>query len=302
MLKLSQRGISMDGKAHFDRTTEDLGNIVNLGHVNVFIPDQGRATLFYVAGLGLTRDPYLMTSTNNMWINVGMSQFHLPTGKPHVLRGVTGLVIADHRALVERLQAVSKELDGSEFAFVQHDGVVDTVCPWGNRIRCHEPDKDRFGEVALGMAYVAFDVPAGTAPRIGRFYREIFEAPAELVDDAGNLAARVQVGHKQYLVFRETAGALPPFDGHHLQIYVGNFSGPYRRLGERGLVSEESSQVQYRFKDIVDLDSGEPLYTIEHEVRSMTHPLYGRPLVNRNPAQNIGNYAPGFDARAWAIS
>ena len=32
-------------------------------------------------GLGLTRDPYLMTSVTNMWVNVGRSQFHLPTGK-----------------------------------------------------------------------------------------------------------------------------------------------------------------------------------------------------------------------------
>ncbi len=55
----------------------------------------------------------------------------------------------------------------------------------------------------------------------------------------------------------------------------------------RGLVFEESSQHQYRFSDIVDPDNGRPLFTIEHEVRSMTHPLFMRPLVNRDPAQNI---------------
>jgi hypothetical protein len=36
--------------------------------------------LFYVTGLGLTRDPYLMVADSNMWINAGRSQFHLPTG------------------------------------------------------------------------------------------------------------------------------------------------------------------------------------------------------------------------------
>jgi hypothetical protein len=41
----------------FDRTTEDLGNAIHLEHVNVQVPDQRLATLFYVAGLGLTRDP-----------------------------------------------------------------------------------------------------------------------------------------------------------------------------------------------------------------------------------------------------
>jgi hypothetical protein len=46
----------------FDRGAEDLGNSIHLEHVNVQVPDQRLATLFYVAGLGLTRDPYLMVS------------------------------------------------------------------------------------------------------------------------------------------------------------------------------------------------------------------------------------------------
>ena len=62
----------------FDRAAEDLGNSIHLEHVNVTIPDQRLATLFYVTGLGLTRDPYLMVSDSNMWVNAGKSQFHLP--------------------------------------------------------------------------------------------------------------------------------------------------------------------------------------------------------------------------------
>src|SRR5215475_14259927 len=68
-----------------DRAAEDLGNSIHLEHVNVQIPDQRLAMLFYVTGLGLTRDPYLMVHDGNMWINVGRSQFHLPTGAAQVL-------------------------------------------------------------------------------------------------------------------------------------------------------------------------------------------------------------------------
>ena len=50
------------------------------------------------------------------------------------------------------------------------------------------------------------------------------------------------------------------------------------------------------FNDIVDLDSGKVLYTIEHEVRSLRSPLYGRPLVNRNVAQRQPTYQRGRDA------
>ena len=41
---------------------------------------------------------------------------------------------------------------------------------------------------------------------------------------------------------------------------------------------------------------GKPLFQIEHEIRSMTHPLYARPLVNRNPAQTNRTYVAGRDA------
>ena len=83
----------------FDRTAEDLGNVIGLEHINVMVPDQQLATLFYAKGLGLTRDPYLMVELDNMWMNVGRSQFHLPTRpQAQVLRGHTGLVLPDRAA------------------------------------------------------------------------------------------------------------------------------------------------------------------------------------------------------------
>jgi len=286
----------------YDRTTEDLGNIVNLGHVNVRIPDQRLSTLFHVTGLGLTRDPFLMTSTNNMWINVGMSQFHLPTGEPQVLRGITGLVVPSREKLLERLMRVKPELSGTQFAFRETNDAVETVSPWGNRIHCHAPDAARFGRIVLGMPYVAFEVRPGTAERIARFYREILGARAEVTDDAEGRALHVGAGDRQQLVYRETDAPELRYDGNHIQVYVTDFSGPYRRLQERGLISEESDQHQYRFKDIVDLDTREVLYTIDHEMRSMTHPMYGRPLVNRNPEATNRDYRPGHDALAWAMA
>src|ERR1700740_813019 len=99
-------GKRMSRKIRFDRNVEDVGNIIKLEHVNLTVPDQRLATIFYVSGLGLTRDPYLMTGVDNMWINVGDSQFHLPTRSPQVLRGCVGLVIPDRGALLERLRGV----------------------------------------------------------------------------------------------------------------------------------------------------------------------------------------------------
>ena len=287
----------------YDRAAEDLGNIVGLEHVNVTVPDQRLATLFYITGLGLTRDPFLVTGVTNMWVNVGRSQFHLPTGEAQALRGRVGLVLPDLAALVARLEGVSRHLEGTRFDFTpgpgNDGGPVEVTCPWGNRIRCHGPG-DRFGPVALGMAYLELDVPAGAADGIARFYREVFGAPAAVTEADRAPAARISVGFGQELMFRETAAAAPDYDGHHIQVYVADFSGPHGRLCARGLITEESNQHQYRFQDLVDPTSGAVLYCLEHEVRSMTHPLYARPLVNRNPAQSNTAYAPGHEARPWA--
>jgi hypothetical protein len=43
------------------------------------------------------------------------------------------------------------------------------------------------------------------------------------------------------------------------------------------------------------------LFTIEHEVRSVTHPMFLRPLVNRNAAQTNRNYAMGYDETHWMM-
>jgi hypothetical protein len=151
------------------------------------------------------------------------------------------------------------------------------------------------------MPYVRFEVRPGIAARIARFYREVLHAPAEVVKNGAAPEARVQVGDKQYFYFRETDAAERPYDGHHVQIYTADFSGPHQKLQELALITEESDDYQYRFNDIIDLDSHDVLFTVEHETRSVTNPMYGRPLVNRNPAQTNMNYKPGHDSLAWAL-
>jgi len=261
-----------------DSALDALSNVVALEHVNVQVPDQGKALAFYVDGLGLTRDPELMTGTENMWINIGRSQFHLPTGKPQVLRGQVGLVLPGREGLLSRLTSLRSEFVGTDFDFSEGEEFVEVTSPWGNRFHCFDHD-GRFGD-GRGMAYVAFDVPPGTAAGIARFYAEMLDAKTEVDDDDG-VVARCAMGSHQHLIFRETDAEQRDYDGHHVQIYVGDLDGPYAKLEERGLAYEKVEH-QYRFKDIVDLDDGKVLFTIEHEVRDTDHPLYGRALVNRS--------------------
>jgi catechol 2,3-dioxygenase-like lactoylglutathione lyase family enzyme len=279
----------------FDRRSQDVGNIVALEHVNVKIPDQVTATAFYVMGLGFTRDPYLMVGTENMWINLGQEQFHLPTGDPQVLRGHVGLVVPDLDALKARLEAVRPKLAGTKFDYAAENKHVSVTCPWGNSIRCHAAGPE-WGELTLGMVYVEFPVLPGHADGVKRFYETALEAPATVVPEDAGVATRVRIGQRQELIFRETAKELPPYDGHHIAVYIANFSRPHAFLKQHGLITEESNDYQYRFQDIVDPDTKEVLFTIEHEVRSFTHPMLRRPMVNRNPAQRQATYQRGRDA------
>ncbi|MCO6418837.1 hypothetical protein JYK14_22130 [Siccirubricoccus sp. KC 17139] len=292
----------MDGltriECPWNRTAENLGNSVELQHVNLRVPDQLKATAFYISALGLTRDPYLLTGIDNMWANVGVSQFHLPTGEAQVLRGVVGLVVPDRAQLLHRLQTARRWLDGTKYGFTEAADHVDVTCPWGNRIRVHSPDAERFGRIVLGIPYVAFDVAPGTLPGIVRFYQQIVGAPAAI--EGGE--ARVLVANGQYLIFRETDASIPPYDGHHIQLAFVDFGGVHAKLAERGLISQEDSQHQYRFIDIVDPEDGRLLFQVEHEIRSTTHPLFMRKLVNRNAAITNTLYATGHEALNWAMA
>jgi hypothetical protein len=151
--------------------------------------------------------------------------------------------------------------------------------------------------MTLGMPYVEFNVPSGAAAGIARFYDQIIGAPATVVEHRGMPTARVKIANQvQCFLFRETNEAIPAYDGHHVALYISDFHTPYKKLLERGLISMENGPYEWRFITIVDPDTNKPLFEIEHEVRSMTNPLYMRPLVNRNPNQKQRTYQRGRDA------
>jgi hypothetical protein len=235
-----------------------------------------------------------------MWINVGTSQIHLPTGPAQTLRGVVGLVVPDLERLIRRLESVQSRLDGTQFSFiVGSDETVTVTCPWGNQVRCHAPDAARFGRIVRGMPYLEIDAAPRSGPGIAAFYRTILATSATQGEDDRGGFTRVHAGLSGSLIFRETEATLPPFDGHHVEVTLADFSGPYSRLLARGLITEESSQHQYRFEKVVDLETGEALAVIEHEVRSMRHPAYGRVNTNRDPELTNNGYTNAAEPSPW---
>jgi len=287
--------------SQYDRTSEDVGNIVHLEHFNCVIDDQRLAVLFYVVGLGGTRDPYVFPGLENIWLNFGRTQVHMPSRAvpPRVerLRGTAGFVVPSLAELRKRLEHAGREMKRvapdfqNRFSFAEKADSIEATDPWGTRVRCHAPSP-QFGPMELGLAYVDFDVPPGTAEGIARFYNEIMRAPAR----AEKGRATVSIGRHQKFFFTETGGPLPEYDGHHVQVYIADFSTPYKWLKERSLINMETDAHEWRFQWIVDPKDGKRLFQIEHEVRSMKHPLFNRPLVNRNPGITNTGYIAGHDS------
>jgi hypothetical protein len=284
-----------------DRATQDVGNIVHFEHFNCIIDDQRLAVLFYVVGLGGTRDPYVFTGLENIWLNFGRTQVHMPSRAvpPRVerLRGTAGFVVPSLEELRKRLEYAGREMKRvvpdapNRFSFQEKPDCIEATDPWGTRVRCHAPSSE-FGRTELGLVYVDFDVPPGTAGGIARFYNQVLRAPAR----AQQGRTTVSVGRNQKFIFTETAQPLPEYDGHHVQIYIADFSSPYEWLKARGLINMETDQHEWRFQWITDPQDDRKLFQIEHEVRSMKHPLFNRPLVNRNPGITNTTYIAGHDS------
>ena len=163
----------------YDRHQQDVGNILMLEHVNVRVPDQRTATAFYIQGLGFTRDPYIMVGVENMWVNMGQTQFHLPTGEANLMRGHVEIVVPDLEALTMRLGAVKDLLAGTKFACSMEDKYLAVTTPWGNRLRLHAAGPS-FGDWTLGISAVEFPVATGNAAGIARFYEKVMGAPSSV--------------------------------------------------------------------------------------------------------------------------
>src|SRR5262252_7373959 len=121
----------------YDRTAEDVGNIVHLEHFNCCIDDQRLAILFYIVGLGATRDPYIFPGMENIWLNFGRTQVHMPSRavppRFEKLRGTAGFVVPSIPDLKRRLEHAGNELKRiiperkTEFAWKERAGAVEAT-------------------------------------------------------------------------------------------------------------------------------------------------------------------------------
>jgi len=198
--------------------------------------------------------------------------------------------------------------DGSEQRESMRQPIIskDEVDTYGEEVASHY---GRDASECRGLDYVEFDCPIGSAPKIAAFYESVLGASTHVAtessstnkDEAPSVVARVAFGKvvvendddssfltQQELVFRETQRPIPPYDGHHVAMYVGHsqadFEKAFSSAHETGIVwvnprfSDKTTDLdsareyrQFRFKDIVDPSTGQVIFQLEHEMRSVQH-------------------------------
>ncbi|KAJ1457877.1 hypothetical protein M885DRAFT_514377 [Pelagophyceae sp. CCMP2097] len=237
-----------------------------------------------------------------LWANCGFQQIHVPVGDAlgavgtaQTLPGRVSLVYspAGFEALRARLRfdgnaAVLQGVHGNVFEVRAARGDA-YVGPGRDLQRASTPPALGTPSECLGIDAVRFDVRTGAAAGICRFYRTVVGAASARDGTAGGAAnCVIRVGSQQQLVFTEVGFALAAYDGHHIAVYTMAFDDMYHRVQKRGLVFNNPRFPQFtydslhdarrwqefRFKDIVDPDTGELLHQLEHEVRSLEHPAF----------------------------
>ncbi|GMH97252.1 hypothetical protein TrVE_jg6325 [Triparma verrucosa] len=153
-----------------------------------------------------------------------------------------------------------------------------------------DPPSPSTGSI-IGLDYVRSSVPPSTVPSILNFYSHLFGStvssptPGTGIISIGGITP--SGSPIQSLIYTEDSSTTP-YDGHHLAVYVGGgipgFREVFKRAKELGVVwvnprfSDKAMEIeeamecmQFRFKDIVDVESKEVLFEMEHEVRCSEH-------------------------------
>eukprot|EP01043_Picozoa_sp_COSAG02_P022142 COSAG02_NODE_1142_length_14267_cov_4.941700_7_plen_340_part_00 len=142
------------------------------------------------------------------------------------------------------------------------------------------------GTDGAGIRFVEFR--CADAEKVAQFYKGVFSSPV-LTD--GDRAA-VCVGPSVHLLF-STAPVTPAEQalhaGVHICVYITNFRQAYETLKARGVIwtnprfmhldtcdtyEDAARSRQFRFKAVVDLNTGDELLELEHETRTIRHFQY----------------------------
>ena len=194
------------------------------------------------------------------------------------------MIVPDICGIKQRFEILNDlgKFEGTPFAWVEEGNTVLITSPFGYRLRLHSYGTLEFTK-PLGIPYVEVPAPVGKAGRVGKFYEKIVGAPVQISEVGGTKVAIISAGPHQEIKFIERE--LDNYDTYtmHISYHVTHYNELRQTLKEHGSLMGLGGKEAFFFNKIFDPETGENLMTVQNEVRSVYHPDFMRPLINRWP-------------------
>lgn len=297
-----------------DAAALDVKGVLWTEHVNLVVGSKPLAQYFYLDVLGFTADAGKSFHVNLGQQQFHLAENGEPAQRVAGSMGLTIPSLETVRRRLEeahetlkdtKFQILSDEAKcvtvSCPWGNVLHlygadqDDVAGDACSDKKMVNLHLPQA-AYGSSRMavrgnpGIRYVEIACPVKTAPAIAKFYRELLHCT---VLETTASTTVVCVGPGVHFCFVETENlsseASQAMEGVHICIYAQDFEALYNRLKERNLIwtnprfthldscdtwEEARDSRTLRFKDVIDLDTGEKILELEHETRPLRHGQY----------------------------
>ena len=307
------RTVVVEAAEHDVSLTLDLKGILWTEHINLVVGSKELAEYFYLNFLGFTRDAGKSFHVNMGQQQFHLAETGEPAQRIAGSIGLVVPSLDTLRERIADAQQVLKDTQfaiesdtsdcvtltcpwGNRFHLysVQDDCLTSTLNTPRKMENLHAKG-GAYGSHRMavrggpGIRYIEVSCPPLKSGAIARFYRDMIGC--NVMETSGR--AVVCVGPGVHLVFVESdelsENDTEEMKGVHVCFYAEDFKDLYQRLSERQLIwtnprfvhldscdtwEEAASSRTLRFKDVIDLHTGEKILELEHETRPLRHGQY----------------------------
>lgn len=310
----SLRDVVLEAAERDEDSSLDLSGILFTEHINLVVGDRSTAEYFYLDFLGCSKDRsksfhvnmgqqqfHLAPGDKPQAIagSIGLTVPSLDTIRSRLSEAQEVLKDSQFDVLQDTPNSMTLSCPwGNLFHLysLTNDCMEDSTVVSTRKMEVMHAKHAQYGSNRMavrgnpGIRYIEFR--CSNPSTVAHFYRTMVGCTVHEMSNQDTPVAVVCVGPGIHLVFVE-ANVSPQEasrqQGVHVCFYAADFENLYHRLAERNLIwtnprfvhldscdtwEEARTSRTLRFKDIVDLQTNQPIMELEHETRPLRHGQY----------------------------